>query len=179
MTAPTVHYAEGVQSQGNVKVVVALSIANMAAPKLTEIEATSSVDMSLALHATGYGPTVATNKGTKPARLASKTTIESFNRSTYTFPDLVYAYDPQADDTDPDNKVKAALAQGLTVFVIERIGKDAEDEPIVVGDYVRIHKVILGEQFPVFDTTDENDEVRIQQPAIYATPPTDRVKVVA
>lgn len=179
MVAPTVHYAEGTQSQGNVKVIVALSLTSLTAPSLAEINVGTSVDLSMALYASGYKPDVTTNKGTKPPRLASKATIESFNRSTYTFPDLVYAFDPQADDTDPDNAVLAALEEGLTVYVVERLGKDAETVDIAIGDWVRIHKVKLGEQVPVFNPDDENDEIATRQSAIYATPPSKRVKVVA
>lgn len=174
----TVYYPEGVQSQGNVKVKAVLTMANPAAPTVAEVNASSAVDMSLFLYPGGWGPTVTTNKGTKPPRLASKTTLESFNRSAYGLPDLTYAWNPQAADTDPANAAKAALDQGLQVYLVERLGKDAESVPFAAGDFVRVHVVRLGEQFPVYDPTDENDEFKIQQPAIYVSPPAHRVALV-
>ena len=180
MTADTtVHYPEGVQSQGNVKVRAALTLSSLTAPSVAQANDSTGIDLSLFLYPGGWGPTVTTNKGTKPPRLASKVQLESFNRSQYGMPDLLYAYDPQGSAASADNKAMAVLTQGLEVFLIERLGDDAETVPLAIGDWVRVHHVRLGEQFFVSDPTDENDEFKVQQPVIYINPPGPRVQLVA
>lgn len=174
----TVLYPEGVQSQGNVKVKAVFTLANSAAPTVAEVNASSAVDLSLFLYPGGWSPTITTNKGTKPPRLASKVSLESFNRSAYGLPDLLYAFDPQGAPGDADNAAYEALTPGLSIYLVERLGVDAEGVAFTSADYVRVHHVTLGEQFPVYDTTDENDEVKIQQSVIYVTPPGARVKLV-
>lgn len=176
----TVHYPEGVQAQGNIKVTAVLSVADINGPKLaTEIKAATSVDLSCFLYPAGWAPTVTTNKGTKPPRLCSKEQLEQFNRSTYGLADLLYAWDPQADDTDLDNKAYTTLSEGLVVYLIERLGKDSQDVDFAADDYVNVHKVRLGPQLDAGDPTDENAEFQIRQPAIYELAPVRRVKVVA
>lgn len=176
----TVHYPEGVQAQGNLKVKAVIGgVTSRTAPSLAEIDDPTSVDLSCFLYPAGWVPSVTTNKGTKPPRLCSKDQLEQFNRSTFGMADLLYAWDPQGADTDPDNKAYATLTEGIVVDLVERMGGDSQDEPLAIGDWVRVHTVRLGPQIPVGDPTDENAEFQIQQPAIYTVTPGPRAKIVA
>lgn len=165
----TIIMPDGVPTLGNTAVKAVLAIADMTAPSLaSELEAATSVDISLFLSASGWNPQATSNKGTRPSRLGSKTQRESFNRTTYTMGTLSYVFDPQALDTDDANKAKTTLAEGLTIYLVERIGLDAENDAWAVGQRTRTHKVVLGVQSVGGDRSDENAEFVLQQDAIYA-----------
>jgi hypothetical protein len=160
---------DGVPTLGATSVIACVAIADMAAPSLaTEINAATSVDLTFFLTANGWNPTATSNKGTRPARLGSKRQRESFNRTTFSLATLMYVFDPQLPDTDAQNKAKALLAEGTTVYFVERIGPDAETVPWAVGDNVIVHKMTLGVQANGGDRTDENGEFVKNQDAIYA-----------
>ena len=165
----TIIMPDGVPTLGATAVKAVVAVADMTAPLLaTELEATSSVDISLFLSAAGWNPNAASNKGTRPARLGSKTQRDTFNRTTYSLATLQYVYDPQGDDTVAENKAKALLLEGVTIYLVERLGLDAEDDAWAVGQKTRTHKVTLGVQSVGGDRTDENGEFVLMQDAIYA-----------
>lgn len=164
----TVVYPEGTPTLGATKVKAVLAITDLEAPSLAdEIDDASSVDISCFLYPAGWSPTGTTAKGTKPNRLCSKTTIEQLNRTTWTLGDLQYVYDPQDDDSADANAAKAILTEGTSVYLVERIGLDSDDEAFAVGQQVRVHYVTLGAQIPMGDRADENAEFYIMQSLVY------------
>lgn len=164
----TVVYPEGTPTLGNTKVAAVQAIADTSAPSLaTEIGAATTVDMSCYLYPAGWSPGATTARGTKPARLCSKTQQETLNRTTYTIGDLQYVYDPQAADSDPGNEAKEVLTEGSELYLVERIGLDAQTEAFAVGQQVIIHHVVLGPQVRSGDRTDENGEFFITQAVAY------------
>lgn len=165
----TIIQPEGVPTLGNTAVKAVVDVADPTAPKLaTELNAATSVDISLFLEAAGWNPQATSNKGTRPARLGQKTQRESFNRTTYSMGTLQYTFDPQALDTDDENKAKTLLTEGTTIYLVERLGMDAENDAWAVGQKTVTHKVILGVQATGGDRTDENGEFVKMQDAIYA-----------
>lgn len=158
---------EGVPTLGATKVKAVVTIASQAAASLaTEINAASSVDLSLYLYPAGWAPTGASAKGTRPVRLGSKSQREIFNRTTYSLGDLQYVYDPQGAATGV-NSAKTLLAAGTKIHLVERRGFDAETQAFAVGDKYRDHYVVLGAQVEAGDATDENGEFYITQSVIY------------
>lgn len=164
----TLVYADGVPTLGATRVVACLTIASMAAPKLaTEINAASSKEISTHLYPTGWTPSGSTARGTAPTRLSQKTQVESFNRTTYTIGDLMYAYLPQALATAPGNEPFALLTQGVIVYLVERIGLDAESVDWAVTQNTITHYIQVGAQIRMGDRSDENGEFFIQQAVRY------------
>ena len=165
----TVVYPDGTPTLGNTKITAVLSVAVPTAPKVaTELLAATSVDLSCFVYPAGWNPGATTNKGTKPPRLCSKATQEQFNRTQYTLPDLQYVHSPQLIDTDPSNKARKTLVEGLTLYIVERQGLDAQTTAWAVGQYTLTHKLVLGPQIWSGDRTDENGEFFVTQPVIYA-----------
>lgn len=161
----TILYPEGVSVLGNVKVKAVVAVADLAAPKLaTEINAGTSVELSCALMADGWTPTVTQAKGTRRRRLCSKSDTEQLNPATYSIGSLMYSTgDPQAEEAS----ITALMVSGAKIYIVERLGLDAEDDPFAVGEKVRTHYVELGEPFRVYDTTADNGEFYIQQEVVY------------
>lgn len=164
----TVVYPEGTPTLGNTSVVAVQTVADEEAPSLaTEIGAATSVDISCYLYPAGWNPGANTARGTKPPRLCSTTQQETLNRTTYTIGDLQYVYDPQAADSDPGNEAKEILTEGTEVYLVERIGLNAQNEAFAVGQQTVTHHVRLGPQIKSGDRTDENGEFFITQPVSY------------
>lgn len=161
---------EGVPSLGARKVKAVVAVADRTAAKLaTEINAATSVDVSLHLRASGWSPTATTNKGQKPRRLGSKRQAEQLNSTTFSLGTLQYVYDPQADEGDPGQEAFDLLKEGTKIDLLERLGLDAESVAFAVGQKTRDHYVNLGPQIPMGDPTDENEEFYISQDVVYVT----------
>lgn len=164
----TVVYPEGTPTLGNTKVAAVVAVADLEAPKLaTEINAASSVDISCYLYPAGWAPGATTARGQRMPRLCSKKAQERLNRTTYTIGDLQYVYDPQGADSDPGNEAKELLVEGTKLYLVERIGLDAEDDPFTATEQVVTHYVELGPQIKSGDRTDENGEFFITQSVVY------------
>jgi hypothetical protein len=161
----TILYPEGVSVLGNVKVTAVVAVADLDAPKLaTEINAGTSVELSCALMSDGWTPQLTQGKGTRRRRLCSKTDTEQLNPATYTIGALMYSTgDPQDEDAD----ITGLMVSGAKVYLVERLGLDAEDDPFTVAEKVRVHYVELGEPARVYDTTADNGEFYIQQEVVY------------
>jgi hypothetical protein len=123
----TLVYTGGIPTLGATRVMSVLTVANSAAPVLTtEINAASSKEISTHLYPAGWAPTGSTAKGTQPPRLSQTTQVENFNRTTFTLADLQYAYLPQSAPTATGNEAFNMLVKNLIVYLVERIGLDAE-----------------------------------------------------
>lgn len=163
----TVVYPEGTPSLGAIKVKAVVAIADRLAPKLaTEVDAGTSIDLSCYFYDDGWTPSGSQGKSTKKRRLCSKVDTESLSPATYTIGSLRYTHDPQGADTADGNEARELLKEGTKIHFVERQGGDAMDDPFAVGDRVRSHYVVLGEQFESADT-DENGEFYILQEVSY------------
>lgn len=159
---------EGVPTLGATKVKAILTMTDPTAPKLaTEINAATSVDLSLYLYPAGWSPTGTPSKGTRPPRLGSKKQREIFNRTTYSLGGLQYVFDDQALTTAQVNLARTLLVEGLSLHLLERLGPDAETVAFALAQKTRDHYVTLGPQIVSGDRTDENGEFYIMQDLIY------------
>lgn len=171
----TIVLPEGTPTLGNTKIKAVVAVADMAAPKLaTELNAVTSVDISCFVYPAGWNPTGAQGKGTKMARLCTKTQRDSLNRVSWTAPTLQYVYDPQAADAAEGNEAKELLTEGTEVYIVERRGLDSE-AAFATTQHTRTHHLRLGAQIPSGDLTDENGEFFIMQESEYVSDPVDGI----
>ena len=163
----TIMYPESTPVLGNVKVKVAVAVADMTAPKLaTEINAATSVELSCAFMAAGWTPTGSQGKGTKMRRLCSKFDVEQLNPVQFSLGALQYS---TGDPQNPESDIVDLMVEGARVYVVERLGMDAEDEPFATTQKTRTHYIELGEPIKVYDTTADNGEFYISQEAVYVS----------
>ena len=173
-----VTFPEAIKAEGNISVTVVPrdTLTSTSAPSLADI--TNGVNASLYLYSGSGAASSTTNTGTAPRRLGSKDVFNEFGETTHAIGDLQYVYNPQADDDDPANAVKAACAEGAEVYIVYRYGKDAET-PLAVGDKVNIWLVELGPQNEAPTGDGEFDQLAVSQAAIIKAPPTKGVALVA
>lgn len=133
----------GVTAEGFVSVFFVPAIANPDQPKLTEINATGSLNISCYLAKDGFGVTPEQETATDE-RFCSKQVFESLGKIKETFDDLVYVYDSQ-NPTSLTNKAYTVLAPGTSGFFVVRWCKDNEIA-WAVGDKVDVYPVQVGAQ---------------------------------
>lgn len=168
----TVVFPEAVTAKGKKKVVI-LTTEPASYTAITAAEATAGV--TAGLEATMYflgtfAPGGSQNKGNGPARVGERSQLQRLGLATYESPSLAYVHDPQGDDTDVVNKVKAALVPGAEVWIIERAGIDVETA-LAATDKYRLHHVELGEQFFAPSGDDDFAIEQVTQETGYLTPP--------
>jgi hypothetical protein len=122
---------DGVTTDGNVKVVIVMAIANTAAPKLTELNATTSKDISCLL--TGDGWALSVDQATvADQRLCDTENYERPGRSTWS---LETTYVRTEDDLQ--DIAFTTLVPGLSAYFVQRNGVPAT-QPFAVGDEVTV-----------------------------------------
>lgn len=173
----TVLFPEAEKAQGNTAVVVAQTIANPLEPKLTEINAVTSVNASCFLYSGGVG-TSTQNKGEAPARLCTTDRFQQFGNTTFEVSDLQYVYSPQGDDEDDSNSLSVALEPGTEVWLVVRRGPSATMAAFAVGQKVDLWHVEVGVRNKTQTGDGEFDEFSITQVARVISRPIEDVALV-
>jgi len=168
----SVLFPEATKAQGNISVTVVASIDDTSAPSLaTDVNATSSVNVSCFLYDNGSVVNATTNKVTANARLCTTEQFQQFGNTTYEVSDLIYVYDPQASGSADENQAKDLLDEGSDVYIVERNGLDARTSAYAAAQLVNIYHVRLGKQNRTRQGDAEAAEFSITQSAILLEPP--------
>lgn len=107
-------------ADGNVKVLIVPTIADPAAPKLTELNAVSAVDISCYLTSDGFTPSLS-EQAIADERLCSTQTFEQPGRSSRGL-DVVYIDNTNSANAATDNKAKSTLIPGSSAYLVVRRG---------------------------------------------------------
>lgn len=131
--------------QGSDKIVFCTDLATPASPSLaTEINAATSVEATLAMYGT-WRPPVNVETGSAPVRVGTSTQLPQEGNAQLQVIPVAYPHDPAADDTDPNNKLRALLAEGVEVYAVVRKGVD-KDTDWAASDRVEVWHVRCGYQ---------------------------------
>lgn len=106
-----------VPADGNVKVVLVTTIANTAAPTVTELNAGTTVDISCYLTSDGFTPSLS-EQVIADERLCSTSTYEQPGRHQRSL-DVVYI---DNTNTAEDNEAKETLVPGTAQYLVVRRG---------------------------------------------------------
>lgn len=143
----------GVPSSRNRNIIWVDAIADINAPKVTELtSALASLDFSCWLNADWDGPGAEQSKDTDERWCGNK--FETMGDVEYSMAELVYVVDPQATDQQGTNRAKVMLANGKRGFMVMRRGKDMNATP-AAGDKVDIYTVQLGVSMPASTASNE------------------------
>lgn len=127
-----------VSTNGTISATFVGSLATVTTPKLTEISAVSSLNVSCYLTELN---TETTENNVEDPRLCSKAVYEAPGDHTDTL-EWTYVFNP---DSPADNEAELELVEGRKGFAILRWGVDSEQVP-AVGDIVDVYPVTLGVQ---------------------------------
>lgn len=157
----TVIFPEATPVLGNLKVLLADAIATTTAPDLSsEIGAVTSLDISCYIRK--WMADITTNTGVAPSRVCSTLDLPTTGKSSLAAIELRYVYDPQADDTTDENKLKAKLTEGTELYVVVRKGLPFATA-FAATQKTEVFKVRVGRQNRVTSGDDDFAEFEISQ----------------
>lgn len=130
----------GMLTNGTSKIVVVQAIANMAAPKLTEVNAVSSVDISCYIMGDGWSESISENT-IEDTRLCTLQVFQEPGDFTEEL-EITFVYDNYDDDND---EARTTLVPYTTAYMVARTGKP-NASPFIVGDIVDVFKYKAGKQ---------------------------------
>lgn len=138
MTAP--FQPASVETNGTVRMAYLTAVANKLQPKLTELNAVSSLDISCWVTGDGLNTDTSENSIEDP-RLCSKQVFQSPGDFSQTL-ELTYVFNPKVP---ADDKARTTLLRGVKGFIVIRWAVDVE-APWAVGDIVDVYPVTMGKQ---------------------------------
>lgn len=148
----------GVSADGNVKVAFTPTLSTPATPKVSELTATATVDISCHLTADGFAPGGEATS-VEDRRLCSKQVFEGYGTVSYTIENLVYVYDPQTP-ASVSNKAYAAMPVGQVGFLVVRWGMDSQ-AAWAVGQTVDVYPVTMGPR--IKQSPEQNGKLKVSQ----------------
>lgn len=167
----------GINVAGKVSLYFVPAIANTGAPKLTEMNAVASVNLSKIVYA--WDPNGAQAVSDR-SRYGSKTAGKSLGRTAYDPAELEYDDHPQnATPGTGEYAHVGKLTPGLTGFLVDRRGLDV-DLALAVGQRVDVYPCKLGDQIPMAAVgTNEGETLRLHQKIVVVGDPVRSVALVA
>lgn len=144
----TLQFSPAIDALGREAVVYLPAVADPAAVKLTEANATSSVHLTCNIR--GFNPTAEQSK-TKKYRHCSKQAFDRLGRTDWTIERPTFIDDPQALDSAAAYPHKA-LVPGTKGFILRRRGLDTDPGnfvPFAAGQRYDLFPVEFGVQVPV------------------------------
>ena len=129
-------------ADGNQKVLLVPAIADTTAPKLTELNGGTVVDISCYLTGDGFTPSLS-EQVVADERLCSIQTYEQPGRSQYGL-DVVYIDNTNSPNATTSNKAKDTLVPGTAQYLVVRRGKDF-GAALAVGDKVTVYPIKAGQ----------------------------------
>lgn len=136
-----------VRAFGNDSWLFVPAVAVTTAPTVAEVEASAGFNLSCSLFGEQDGFTATTDKVTLPRRLCETVTFESNGPTSYSAPDLMVSFDPQADAGDDGKKAWEAMDDNSYGFLIRRQGKTATTV-VAAGEFVDVVPVQLATKVP-------------------------------
>lgn len=166
------------RAYGNESWVFVPTIANVTAPTIAEINAASGMNISCVLFGDQESVSATTEKVQLPRRMCETEVAESNGATSWTFPDLLYQFDPQAAPGSDGKKAKETLIAGSDGYLVQRLGVTSTDD-FAATQRVNVFPVELAAQVVVKTSNDANGVVAIRQAVSMRNTPTIDVAIVA
>lgn len=134
------------------------TIADINAPKLTELSAASALDISCTLFDSFARPTQTTNAAQLERRVCDGEQYEQAGITTYSAGEMPYALDPQAIAGSDGKKTWEKFVAGASGFLVRRLAIDVETD-LAVGQFVDVFPAEVGPSMPTTVGEGESREV--------------------
>lgn len=131
------------------------AIADMTAPKVSEVNASTGLNITCFLLAEQEGVTGTTEKVALARLLCETATTEGIGETTFSMADVQVVFDPQAASSHNDKKAFELLRNGFTGFAVRRQGiKAITDADVTAGQFVDAVPVEIAPVIPGKSATD-------------------------
>lgn len=146
------------KAYGREKWVFVPTVANIAAPTLTEINAGAGLDISCYLFDSSTRPSQNTNLVTKERRVCDTKQFQQVGNTDPQGGEITYALDPQAAALSDGKKLWEKIGTGATGYLVRRLGVDVNTD-FAAGQFVDVFPVEFGPSMPVRVGEGESAEV--------------------
>lgn len=123
------------------------AIADTSAPTIAELQAATGFNLSCSLFGEQEGITATTEKVTLPRRLCETETFEVNGSTSYSAPDFLVSFDPQAAAGADGKKAWEAMDDLAEGFLVRRQGEPGTTD-FATGDFVDVIPAQLGVKVP-------------------------------
>lgn len=123
------------------------AIAVKSGPTVAEVTAVAGFNLSCSLFGEQEGVTASTERVTLPRRLCETETFEVNGSTSYSAPDLMVSFDPQATSGADGKKAWEALDDYASGFLVRRQGVAASTD-FTAGEFVDVFPAQLGKKVP-------------------------------
>ena len=148
------------------------------APSLAILTGASALDVTKMFFASSARPSQSTNLARAPKRIGDGASYEFVGETQLTFGEVHYAFNPQAPSGDDQKKAAETLLEGVTGWMVNRLGID-RDTDVAVGEFVTSYPVEAGPQLEAPEGDDEGAEVSLVQTLALTGPKVLNVAVAA
>ena len=157
-------FPQSYQGAGTMRVQFVATLANPAAPALTEINAASSLNATPYFRAESFALNMEQTR-VDDTRLSDETMREALALANFNAEDVRYVHNPQAASAAAGNKAYDKFTPDLNAYFVLRYGTKALKSAAVFAatQRVAVYAVTFGEQHQPFPTGD-NAIHMIQQP---------------
>jgi hypothetical protein len=154
-------FPQSVQGTGTVRVQFVTTLATPAAPLLTEVNATTSLDVTPYFRAADFQINHEQAR-LDDTRLSDVAKREALGLSTFSADDMTYIHQPQAVAAVSGNKAYDAFTPGATGYFVVRYGP-LSSAAFIATQRVAVYGVTFGDQHQPIPTGDDAVHV-IKQP---------------
>lgn len=147
-----------VQANGNDSWFWVPTIADIKAPKATEVNAVTGVNISCFLLSEQEGPTSETEKVALARLLCETTTTEGLGEQKWSLADIQGVFDPQAAAGSTGKKAWELFKDGNSGYLVRRQGikADSATSEAATGQFVDVFKVDAGKATPGKSSNDSS-----------------------
>ena len=160
MVAPT--RPKGVKAYLTDKWVWVPTLANPAAPTVSELTGASSLDVTLMFYQSSAKPGSSTNMATAPKRVGDGQSYQFVGETQQTLGEMRYAFDSQSSTGSDGRKAFEKFPEGATGYLVRRRGKNRLLD-IIAGDKVWAYPAECGPQAEAEEGDNEGAETAIAQ----------------
>lgn len=153
-------------------------VADLSAPKITELNAVSGLNLSCFLQGEQEGITGTTEKVALTRLLCETETYEFTGTTTFAMADLMAAFDPQAAAGSDGKKAWEVLEDHIEGVLWRRLGIPIDND-LEVGQFVDLVPVQLGRKTPTKSATDAGGITAFTQSVAITASPVFNVAIVA
>lgn len=131
------------------------AIADLDAPTVTEINSASGLNITCFLLAEQEGFSVSTSKSSLSRLLCETSTTEGIDTTTWSMPDVMGVFDPQAAGSSDGKKFWTLVKDGFVGYAVRRQGVASDvDAAVTTGQFVDVAPVEFGPATPTKTATD-------------------------
>lgn len=131
------------------------AVADITAPTIAEINSASGLNVTCFMLAEQEGFSVSTSKSSLSRLLCETSTTEGIDTTTWSMPDIMGVFDPQAAADAVGKEFWELVKDGFTGYAVRRQGvKSDVDSDVTAGQFVDVAPVEFG---PATPTKTAND----------------------